>query len=242
MIIHVSPDAPYLIRAAAAGALVLHIGGGTLGIVAGGGAMVFRKGGRLHRLSGDVFALAMLVSMAVAAVAAPLLPQPANTPGALIAIYLVVTAWATLRRRPGEVGRVEIAAAAAPIPAAVALAALGWIGSHDPRAPIDGGPFFGSALALVVCAVLAALDLRMIRRRRLSGADRIARHIWRMCVVMFAATASLFIGQPQVFPPPLHGSPILWLPVLATVAAMVFWLIRIRFAGAFRGAPMRSPA
>jgi uncharacterized membrane protein len=242
MIIHVSPDAPVLIRAAAAAALTLHIGGGVLGIAAGGGALAFRKGGRLHRLSGDVFAVAMLVSMTVGAITAPLLPQPANTPGALVVAYLVVSAWATVRRRPGEVGRLEIAAAAAPLLAAIGLVAYGWIGSHNARAPIDAGPFQAAAVSSIVCAAIAALDLQMVRRRRLTGAARIARHIWRMCAVLFAATGSLFIGQPQVFPPPLHGSPILFLPVVATVAAMIFWLVRVRSPVALRHILTRAPA
>src|SRR5258706_13540246 len=115
MIIHVSPAAPFLIRAAADSARVLHIGGGLVGILAGGGSLVFRKGGRLHRLAGDVFAVSILVSMALAAVTAPLLPEPAHPPGALFGAYLEVTGRATVRRRPGEIGRPEIDSAAAPL-------------------------------------------------------------------------------------------------------------------------------
>ncbi|MDB5452392.1 MAG: hypothetical protein JWO33_970, partial [Caulobacteraceae bacterium] len=44
------------------------------------------------------------------------------------------------------------------------------------------------------------------------------------------ATGSLFLGQQQVFPEPLRGSPILMVAALAPLAAMVFWLLRVRLA------------
>lgn len=82
-----------------------------------------------------------------------------------------------------------------------------------------------------IAGFAAALDLHVILRGGVSGAERIARHLWRMCTALLFGAASFFIGQPQVFPPPLRGSPILFLPVLAIMAAMIFWLLRVRFPG-----------
>jgi hypothetical protein len=75
----------------------------------------------------------------------------------------------------------------------------------------------------------AALDLRMILRGGISGAPRIARHLWRMCFALFFATSFFFIGQQKVMPASVRGSPWLFIPALAPLALMVFWLVRVRF-------------
>jgi uncharacterized membrane protein len=242
MIIHLSPDAPLLIRAAAQTALVVHIGGGIVAVAAGGAALVLRKGGRGHRLSGDVFVVAMLVAMILAALTAPF-QEPANVPGAIFNIYLVATAWATVRRPPGEVGRLErglIAIAAASV---ASVGVLVWLGASHPKPSAGAGALVG---ALVFCGLVAfavALDLKMIRRGGISGPPRLARHIWRMCTALFVATGSFFIGQPQVFPAPLRGSPLLLALGLAPLAFMVFWLIRVRSSRRRRAPSLaRSPA
>jgi uncharacterized membrane protein len=242
MIIHLSPDAPLLIRAAAATALALHIGGGCVALVSGGAALVFRKGDRGHRLSGDVFVGAMLVAMSIAAVMAPLV-QPSNTAGAIFTAYLVARASATVRRRPGEVGRFEVGAFLAVAAAAAVTGWFAWVGAHNPRGVIDGVPFQAALVICLIAAFAAALDLRMILRGGISGAARLARHVWRMCTALLFAAASFFIGQPQVFPEPLRGSPILMAPVLAVLAAMIFWMVRVRFPRLVRAPSFaRSPA
>src|SRR5437588_5256017 len=132
MIIHLSPDAPLLLRAAAQTALVLHIGGGVVGVAAGGAALAFRKGGPGHRLSGDVFVVAMLIAMSFAAMTAPFV-QPENAPGAVFGVYLVATAWQTVRRPSGEVGRFERVAFAAVAAGVVAVIGLIWLGAQGPK-------------------------------------------------------------------------------------------------------------
>lgn len=52
-----------------------------------------------------------------------------------------------------------------------------------------------------------------------------------MCVALLIAAFSFFLGQPQVFPRFLRGSALLLVPELAIVAAMIFWLIRVRYPG-----------
>jgi uncharacterized membrane protein len=242
MIIHLSPDAPLLIRATAETALVLHIGGGVVAVAAGGAALAFRKGGRGHRLSGDVFVVAMLIAMSFAAMTAPFV-QPADLPGAFLGIYLVATAWATVRRAPGEVGRFEQASFAAAAASAVAMAGLAWVGANSPKGLGGGAPVAVGVVFCVLATFAAAFDLKMILRGGISGPARLARHIWRMCTALFAATGSFFIGQPQVFPAPLRGSPILLALGLAPLAFMIFWLFRVRSTSGRRARPFaRSPA
>ena len=49
----------------------------------------------------------------------------------------------------------------------------------------------------------------------------------------FFAAAFFFLGQPQVMPAFVHGSPILFVPALAPLVLMVFWLARVRLTSWF---------
>jgi uncharacterized membrane protein len=242
MIVHVSSDAPFLVKAAADTALVLHIGGGIAAVAAGGAALVVRKGGPLHRLAGDLFMIGMLVAMTIAAITAPMLPQLANVPGAILAIYLIATAWATVRRPPNSVGVFEVGALLAVTAATVALGAFAWIGAQSPHGLIAGVPYQAALGIGLFAALAAALDLRVILRGGVSGPQRLARHLWRMCSALFFATGSFFMGQPQLFPAPLRGSPILILLGVAPLLAMIYWLFRTRPRGRRRPVAATVPA
>lgn len=47
---------------------------------------------------------------------------------------------------------------------------------------------------------------------------------------------SLFLGQQQVFPAFLRGSPMLFIPAFLPLLLMIFWLVRVRFKNAYVGA------
>jgi hypothetical protein len=90
---------------------------------------------------------------------------------------------------------------------------------------------FGLAFGFAaIWALVAAADLRMIMRGGVFGVQRIVRHLWRMCVALLVAVFSLFLGQQQVFPDSIRGTGLLYLPVLAVLVAMIFWILRVRFA------------
>jgi len=55
-----------------------------------------------------------------------------------------------------------------------------------------------------------------------------------MCFALFIAAGSFFLGQQQVFPVSVRGSPLLLVPVLAVLALMLFWLCRVRFTSAYK--------
>jgi hypothetical protein len=82
--------------------------------------------------------------------------------------------------------------------------------------------FFGGV------ALLAALgDVRMILIGGLQGAQRIARHLWRMCFSLFIASGSFFLGQAKVFPKPIRILPLLVIPALLPLVLMLCWLARV---------------
>lgn len=233
MIIHVAPHAAWWVRAAAAMALTLHIGGGCIGLVSGAISMSVRKGAWLHRTAGNVFVVSMLVMGTLAAVTAPLVPERGNIVGGVFTVYLVLTAWATMRRPVNTAGWFEAGAGVAALCIAAGAYWVGWLGTHSPNGLLDGQPTQSAYVLAGVALLAAALDLRMAWRGGLPATPRLVRHIWRMCTALFMASGSFFLGQQQVFPAMVQGSPLLLAPVLAPLMMMIFWQFRVRMTRPF---------
>ena len=149
-----------------------------------------------------------------------------STAGAFT-FYLVFTGWMTVKRKAGTLGRAEIAAFAF----AVLLGA--WILLLGTRTH-GGGKAYYVLGALIWLA--AALDLKVILKRGISGTQRIARHLWRMSLGLFVATGSFFLGQQRVMSESIQGSPVLLVLGFSPLAAMLFWLVRVRFGPRLRRA------
>ena len=49
-----------------------------------------------------------------------------------------------------------------------------------------------------------------------------------MCFAFFIATGSFFLGQQDVLPAAVRGSPVLFVLAFAPFAVMAFWLVRVR--------------
>lgn len=68
----------------------------------------------------------------------------------------------------------------------------------------------------------------------MTASQRLSRHLWRMCFALFVATGSFFIGQQDVMPAVVRGSPFLFVLGFAPLGIMLFWLVRIRLAKPLR--------
>jgi uncharacterized membrane protein len=229
MILELGEGSSGLARGAAALLLSVHITAGLVGIVSGATALLFRKGSHLHRKAGNWFFIAMLTMSAIGACIAPFLPDRTSSVAGAFAFYLVVTAWITVRRKAGSVGHIELGALLFALGIAATGLALGLSAANSPTHLLDGKPFQGAFVFAAAAALAAAGDLRLILRGGISGVQRIARHLWRMCVALFIATGSFFLGQPKVFPASVRGSFILFVPEIAVLGLLIFWLIRVRF-------------
>ena len=191
-----------------------HISMGLVGILSGAAALVFRKGSRPHQLVGHVFFVSMLIMGSMGAtLAMTYSPNRGNVMGGGLTFYMVATAWATVRRRPGETGRLEIALALLGSAVATAGFTFGTMASLAPTNMLDKYHpplyfIFGS-----VALLLVAFDARMIARGGVTGAPRLT---------------SLFLGQPKVFPMAVRHSGLLPVPVVLVVLALLYSLIRIR--------------
>ncbi|MGA1985708.1 MAG: hypothetical protein ABSG72_05515, partial [Candidatus Sulfotelmatobacter sp.] len=78
-----------------------------------------------------------------------------------------------------------------------------------------------------VALIAATGDVRMLVRGGISGAQRIARHLWRMCFALFIAAASVFLARPQLFPAILQKTGVLAFLSFLPLLLMIFWLIRV---------------
>ena len=208
--------------------LIFHILAGAVGIISGFIALYVVKGATVHRKSGMVFVYAMLAMSIIGAAMAAFrnVAPAANTPAGIFTAYLVVTGMATVSppafwSRRMDVGLMLLGLTFALTNLGFGLATVaGVFGERWMRFPFF---VFGTV------GLLAAIgDIRMIRSGMLRGAPRLARHLWRMCFALFIASGSFFLGQAKVIPKPIRIVPLLAVPVVAVLVAMLYWLWRLR--------------
>ena len=232
-------------------ALIVHIFAGSLGLLSGTAAILFRKGSARHALAGKIFVASMLTMGVFAVYLAVTRHQPNNIGGGILTVYLIGTAWLTARRRDGETDRFDWVLFLIPL----ALGVLTWINgiqvlrrgeSSQDGVPVGMTFFMGSVMLLA-----AAGDARMLLHGGLFGARRIARHLWRMCFGLFIAAGSFFMGPSnrplrllstvgigKYLPRALFSMNVYLLLTVLPLILLVFWLVRVRFTNAFNAKPM----
>jgi hypothetical protein len=221
--------------------LFLHICGATIGLLSGTAALIFRKGWRWHRMAGNVFFVSMLVmALSGAAIVSFLKPNMGNVFGGMVTFYLVATGWLTVLREEGKTGVTEFGLLLVALAVGGGGLLYGWEAAHNATGLKEGYPpapylVFGS-----LSLWSATFDIRMLVHRRLSGAPRIARHLWRMCTAFLIAAFSFFMGKQQHFPAAIRGSQLLYLPMLLILIVMIYWLIRVRVTTAYKKCPSVS--
>lgn len=219
---------------------LFHVAAGSAGLIAGAAALSVRKGGRLHAKAGTAFFAAMLAMAGTGAAIAASISERGTAVIGLFTCYLVATSWMTARRRDGLAGGFERAGLAVALACAAAMLAFALIASASPTGRFDSLPAAAHYPFGLLAALAAGLDLNFILRGRLARHQRLARHLWRMCAALAIAAFSFFLGQQDTLPAAWRGLAIGFAPPLAVLAAMVFWLARVRFTAAF-GRPAPPP-
>jgi uncharacterized membrane protein len=229
--------------------LLLHIASGTLGMLSGFVAVFLRKGSRRHALAGKVFVITMLILSSSGTYLAIKKQQPGNVLGGALTFYLVATAWLTARRKETGTLRKEtgsrffdggalllvsaIAATEMTLGVEAAMSPTGMKYDYPPW------PYFIFGFV----ALLATIgDIRMLVRGGISGTQRLARHLWRMCFALFIAAASIFLARQQIFPAILQKTGVLIFLSVLPLLLMIFWLFRVRFANAYQNKRSRPVA
>ena len=208
--------------------LAFHISAGVLAMIAGAAAISFRKGSRWHGTAGNVFVVSMLVMATFASCLAV-----HETPNQQWVRRLSSDLYGG--NGPAQSGRNWHFGLGW-----VCFCNYHWSAERDPWVSKDHGAgavrwksrghgnFHGFGDSAGWPRGPAHAGARNFRNRR------IARHLWRMCFGWFIATGSFFLGQQQVFPAWLRGSPVLLVPALLPLVLLIFWMIRVRFTGAYK--------
>lgn len=208
----------------------VHVIAGSLAVLSGVTALLVRKGTRPHRFAGRSFFAAMSVTALVGAYVALLAPETLTVLAGVFTFYLVVSAWAAVKRKPAQSGVFEFFLGLWALSIAIAGFLFGMEALNSPDGLKDSFSsepfFFFGGLALLA----GILDLYTIVRRGISGAQRLARHLWRMCFALFIAVGSLFTGPgAQVFPDSLRESGLLAVPENLVLVMMFGWLAWVLF-------------
>ena len=215
--------------------LPLHIIAGTLGMLSGFVAVFLRKGSRRHGLAGNVFVVSMLILSSSGVYLAIMKHQPGNILGGTLTFYLVATAWLTARRREGRPGIFDWGALLLIFALTAIEVTFGLEAATSPtglRYDYPPGPYF----FLGSVALLATVgDVRMLVRGGIAGTQRLARHLWRMYFALFIAAGSIFLARQQMFPAILRRTGALVFLSILPLLLMIFWLLRVRFANAYKG-------
>jgi len=214
--------------------LIIHTIAGSIAILSGFAALSLRKSSKSHRTAGNVFVLAILFLGFTGVYIAFSRSIMLSFVNGILLCYFVGTAWMTVKRKAGTIGRFEW------IAFFVALVMVGMLvnfaleASQGLNGKLSG---FGAKeyyFFAVVTAIAGALDLKMLIKRGITGNQRIVRHLWRMCFPMFMATAAFFLGQAKLLPEPMRKIEYLVIPVVIVLFSMVYWIIRVLYSKTYK--------
>ncbi|MEO3738123.1 hypothetical protein [Shewanella baltica] len=209
----------------------LHILTGSVALISGALSFSVKKGSKLHRKFGLIFVISMAVMASSGALLAILNSERLNAVAGLVTFYLVATAYLTVRSAKRQNPSLNYVLTTFGFAVGLYAIVTGIISLNSGVLLIDGNPaqviiIFGS-----IAVLAAVLDIRAIKSHRISRKAQLIRHIWRVGIAMFIATASFFLGQSQVIPEALRQIVILVTPVLLVLFVTVFWLFRIAVWG-----------
>lgn len=209
--------------------LLVHICAATIGLISGYMAMILRKGSGPHGAAGTVFFVSMVTMSTTAVYIATFLrPIMINVVAGLLALYLVVTGRRAARQREGGTGIFDLVALLYILGVGVGGWTYGLSMVNASAAARHGVPSAIYCVFGTVALLCAASDVRMLRRGSLAGAQRIGRHLWRMCLALLLASFSLYPGQARLFPIWLRETKLLFVPHILLFGSMIFWNVRIR--------------
>jgi uncharacterized membrane protein len=217
----------------------VHILAGTLGLLSGYVALATTKGGSTHRRVGMLFVYSMLTMAVFGATitAARGIAPAVNYPAAIITTMLIITSLVTVRP---ELGSRLSALGLTLLSFGVGIPMLIWGFEAAASGTKFGMPAFPFFLFGAIGTLAGIGDLRLLRTGPLTGAPRLARHLWRMCFALFFAALSASV-QFAKMAPKLLKVPIMTIPMLVVLGAVIYWMWRVRVRRSLRGLVVGSP-
>jgi hypothetical protein len=223
----------------------VHILTGTVGLVTGFIALFVVKGATVHRRAGMAFVYSMLaMSIAGGFMAVIMNKAPeTNVTAAGITAYLVLTSFITvrdgMRTRASDLVLMLTALT-------IGSVAFSWgveaMANGGRRNGMPATPYF----IFAAFGLLGAFgDLRVMLRGPLKGAQRLARHLWRMSMALLIAALSFAVQFVNLMKQRagIKVSPLFILFMLLLVAGTtLYWMWRVRFRKSLRGLVLVSSA
>ena len=198
--------------------MFIHAPAGLTALLSGVGALMTVKGSTQHRLLGKIFGVSMLLMCASAVYIAFLNKTMDSLFVGLMTFYLVATAWDTAASKEKMIGIFHYAALVYALLVGISALLL-ELKTTDPDAP--------SLYGVVIVSILVIIgDVRMIVQRGIVGAQRLARHLWRMCLALLLAVIS-FAFQVQKNYPLISQEAALLIPGTLVLVTMLYWLFRV---------------
>jgi uncharacterized membrane protein len=204
--------------------LITHISTAVIALIAGAMAMVFRKGSNLHGATGTVFFGSMLLMTSTAAyLAAFVKVNMLNLVVGLLTFYMVVTAWRVAKRRDVRPGWFDLTALLFVLGVSMAAITFGIEAAQSTTGKKNGAPAMAYFIFGTIALLFTVSDVRMFRRGGLFGSQRIARHLWRMSFALLLVVFSFFPGQARQFPQSWRHTPVIYIPHVLLIVAMIYW-------------------
>jgi uncharacterized membrane protein len=215
--------------------LFVHIFAASTALAAGLLALYAEKGKWIHRRFGRAFGYAMMVMTVTAAIMAlGYRPNRVNVIAATITFYLACTGLLVVIRRVQDSRRLHLALLALGALGTLRAWALAAMAMGQPAHVLDHIPAAGIFMFAIVGTLGVIGDVRLLRAGAIEGTARLRRHLWRMTYAMWIATTSFFFGQARHLPEWMRSSNLNDYIVLAVLATLVYWLVKLR--------PRRKPA
>ena len=207
--------------------VLIHVCGATIAVIAGALAMIFRKGSSLHRVAGNFFVGAMAIMLVPAVISAALLrPNAGNAVGGSLALYLVATGWVAGRRRECTTGLFDRIALLWVLLVMTADMTFGTLAMKSPTHTLSGYPPEMYFVFGIIALIHAAFDVRMLVRGGVAGAQRLGRHLWRLCFAFMITLLSFYPGNARLFPRELRKTNLLYIPIVLLIGSTFLWLSR----------------
>jgi len=209
----------------------LHIIMGAFALISGITAFSVQKGASLHKKSGLIFVVTMLIMSSTGAFLAALNGEKLNIVAGCLTFYLVATAYLVVHPFKNNDRFYNTLLMVFGLMVGVSGMIVATSILDDGGTKIDGQPTQVLVVFSAIALLASASDLRILFSGRLKGKKKCIRHIWRMGIALFMATTSFFLGQSQVIPEEIRTITFLVAPVFLVLFLTLYWAVRVQFWG-----------
>lgn len=208
---------------------IAHVALGTVAVLAGAVALAAQKGHATHIGAGRLFLITLGISAALGAFfgLVSIERHYITFHAGILTLTLITSGWLTARDRSGGLSRAALTVGLVNLANITGMIAVGLWAQSRPGGVLFGFPAEDYFYLAGMAALAVVGDTNLAIRKTLSDRNRIARHLWRMCLGFFIAAGSAFTGPGAVaFSEPMRESGILALPELIIIVLMLVWLVR----------------